>query len=167
MDQIGDAIGDAIGAVFADPLVGSGLRLIGAYIVLVWLAAALWAFVDMRRRTRNLVAAYGSAAMVILASPILFPLAVIVHRIIRPDEFVSTSRLAHLREIALVAEATTQRCPDCHRPVDDDWLICPSCRRQLGHRCQRCGRTAGLDWPSCAWCGQELDGARPQLRIRA
>jgi hypothetical protein len=167
MDGIGDAIGEAIAGVFAHPIVGLGLRLIAAYIVLVWLAAALWAFVDMRRRTTNLLAAYASAAMIIVASPLLFPLAVIVHRIVRPDGLISERRLTELREMALEAEASGPRCPDCNRSVDEEWLICPTCRRTLGHRCQRCGRTAGIDWPACAWCGQELDGARLAMRARA
>ena len=68
MDAIGDAIGEAIASFFGDPLVGLAVRLIAAYVILIWLAAALWALVDMRRRTSSLVWAYGSAAMVILAA---------------------------------------------------------------------------------------------------
>jgi hypothetical protein len=49
VDAIGDAIGEAIGRFADDPVTGLVIRLIGAYVVLVWLAAALWAFVDTRR----------------------------------------------------------------------------------------------------------------------
>ncbi len=165
MDEIGQAIGDAIGAVFANPVVAGLVRLIAAYVVLVWLATALWAFVDVRRRTSNSFAPYGAAALIILASPVFFPFAVLVHRVLRPDEFVSERRLSELRDQALELEATLPRCPECERLVPDDWLICPACRRHLAHRCHACGGTVGLDWPVCAWCATELDrGGRRELR---
>ena len=129
---IGDAIGEALAGFFGDPVTSLLVRLSGAYIVLVWLAVALWAFVDMRRRTNNPVAAYAAAALIILASPVLFLPALLVHRIIRPAEFTSERRVAKLREAALEAETVSPRCPECRRPVDEDWLLCPDCRRPLG-----------------------------------
>lgn len=168
MDEIAAAIGDAIAGFFASPFVSTFALFVGAYVVVVWLASALWAFVDMRRRTGNPVAPYASAAIVILASPLLFPFAILVHRVLRPDEFISERRLSLLRDEALQAEASAARCPECRRTVDETWLLCPSCRRPLGHRCHACGATVGLDWPVCAWCGEALDGETPrELRIRA
>lgn len=159
---IGDAIGEALAGFFGDPVTSFLLQLVGAYIVLVWLAAALWAFVDMRRRTNNPVAAYVSAGLVILASPVLFLPALLVHRILRPAEFTTERRVADLHEAALEAETAIPRCPDCKRPVEEDWLLCPGCRRTLGHHCHACGGTVGLDWPVCAWCGEELEAKRPR-----
>ncbi len=168
MDAIGEAIGDAFESVANHPLVGLGFSLVAAYVVVVWLATALWAFVDMRRRTSLSSAAYAAAAFIVLASPVLFLPAVAVYRILRPAIFTSERRLAELRERALEVEARRARCPECRRPVEDDWLICPDCRRTLGHRCHACGGTAGLEWSTCAWCGQELDGGRPTgVAIRA
>lgn len=161
MDGIGEAIGNALGGFFGDPVTNLLVQLIGAYIVLVWLAAALWAFVDMRRRTNNPVAAYASAALIVLASPVLFLPALLVHRTLRPGDFTSERRVAHLREAALEVETVSARCPDCKRPVDEDWLLCPDCRRPLGHHCHACGGTVGLDWPVCAWCGEDLEATRP------
>jgi hypothetical protein len=168
MDDIGAAIGDAIADFFATPLVAMLALFVGAYLVVVWLASALWAFVDMRRRTDNPIAPYASAAVVILASPVLFPFALVVHRVVRPDAFISERRLSELRDGALEAEASRPRCPECRRVVDESWLLCPACRRPLGHRCHACGGTVGLNWPVCAWCGEPLEGGGPrQLRVRA
>jgi RNA polymerase subunit RPABC4/transcription elongation factor Spt4 len=161
MSGIGTAIGDAIGAFLGDPTVGLAARLMLAYWILVWLAVALWAFVDMRRRTSHLPPAYAAAALVILASPMLFPLAVVILRIVRPAAFVAEHRLALARESVLETEFAAQRCPDCHRLVDPDWILCPTCRQSLAHVCGRCGRTAELDWPVCAWCGQDLQWTGP------
>ena len=165
---IGDAIGGALAGFFDEPVTGLVLQVIGAYVVLVCLAVALWAFIDMRRRTNNLVAAYASAVLIILASPVLFVPALFVHRILRPDEFTSERRVAHLREAALEAETLTPRCPECRRPVEADWLLCPGCRQPLGHHCHACGGTVELDWPVCAWCGEELEALRPiGIRMQA
>jgi RNA polymerase subunit RPABC4/transcription elongation factor Spt4 len=156
MSAIGSAIGDAVAAFLGDPTVGVVARLIASYIVLVWLAVALWAFVDMRRRTTHLASAYGAAGLVILASPLLFPLAVVILRIVRPATFVAEHRLALARESVLEADFMAPRCPDCRRVIDPDWILCPSCRQALAHVCGRCERTVELDWPVCAWCGGEL-----------
>jgi hypothetical protein len=168
VDAIGDAIGAAVEGFFNNPTTSLVLGLIGAYLVLVWLAVALWAFVDMRRRSSNLIAAYASAALIILASPVFFLPALLVHRVVRPADFSSERRVAHLRESALEAETIAPRCPDCRRVVDETWLVCPDCRRALGHRCHACGSTIGLDWPVCAWCGEELEAPRPSgIALRA
>jgi hypothetical protein len=166
MDPIFKGIGDAIGGVASNPTVGLILRIGAAYAVAVWLATALWVFVDTRRRTANAFLPYAAAALIVLASPVLFPFAVFVHRVIRPSATVADRRMAELRDAALAAEVQHARCPSCQVTVDDDWLICPSCRQSLGHRCEQCGRTGGLDWDVCAWCGQPLAGEEPRSLAR-
>ena len=169
MDAIGDGIGKAVGDFFGNPATSLFLSVIAAYAVVVWLAVALWAFVDMRRRTSNPIVAYASAAKIILASPVFFVPALLVHRVIRPANFSSERRVAHLREAALEAETVALRCPECRRVVDEEWLICPTCRRALGHHCQACGSTVEIDWSLCAWCGVDLEAAvRPvSIAMRA
>ncbi|MFL5751068.1 MAG: double zinc ribbon domain-containing protein [Chloroflexota bacterium] len=157
MEALGEAIGDALATIVGDPVAGLLVRLAAAYWILIWLAAALWAFVDTRRRTTSLVAAYGSAALVILATPLLFPAALLVHVVLRPEGFAADRRVDDLR-LAALSEEGGPRCPGCERAIDDDWLVCPTCRRQLAHRCHSCGGSIGLDWTVCGWCGAELDG---------
>jgi RNA polymerase subunit RPABC4/transcription elongation factor Spt4 len=158
VDAIFKTIGDAIGGVLGDPAVGLFTRIAAAYVVFVWLASALWVFVDMRRRSLNPVLPYASAAVIVLASPVLFPFAVLVHRVIRPSATVADRHLADLRDAALAAELDQPHCPYCRALVAADWLLCPSCGRPLGHRCEHCGRAVGLDWDVCAWCGEALAG---------
>ena len=167
MDAILKSIGDAIGGVVSSPTVGLIVRIAAAYAIAVWLAAALWVFVDMRRRTANPMLPYAAAAVVVIASPVLFPFAVFVHRVIRPPSTVADRRLAQLRDAALGAELDLPRCPTCRVAVDEDWLICPACRRSLGHRCEHCQRTVGLDWDVCAWCGLSLAGTEPRSLVRS
>jgi hypothetical protein len=158
METLGDAIGTALSDFFGNPIVEIVLRVFAGYLILIWLAAALWAFVDARRRWSNPMAAYASAALVILATPLLFPFALLVHLVLRPADLATERRLEELRLTALALEPEL-RCEGCHGAVVAEWLVCAACRRQLGHRCPTCGGTVGLDWSVCAWCAAELDGA--------
>ena len=157
MDSIFEAIGEAIASFLADPVVALVLRLIAGYVVVLWIAAALWAFVDMRRRTTSLVFAYGSASMVILSTPLLFPAALLVHLVLRPSSLASERQLDDLRHTAIALDAEP-RCEGCRGLIEEDWLVCPQCRRQLAHRCASCGGTVGLDWSACGWCAADLEG---------
>jgi hypothetical protein len=79
-------VGDAIGGFFANPIVEFAIQAIGLYIVILWLAAAYWAFRDMQQRTDNPVLPYLAAALVVLFTPVLFVFGIIVYRIVRPHE---------------------------------------------------------------------------------
>jgi hypothetical protein len=152
-----DAIGQGVAGFFDLPAIRFALTAAGAYVVLVWLACAFWTWRDARRRQDNVVAPYVAAGAVILASPALFPLALLVYRIVRPAETLTEAR-QHLLEDRL-AELDSQafvRCPDCGDSVEDNWLICPSCRVRLAHRCVECGRSMRVEWSLCAWCGAEV-----------
>ena len=52
-----------------------------------------------------------------------------------------------------------QDLPACRRRVNDEWIICPTCRTQLNRVCANCGRLVGLDWALCAWCGRDFERA--------
>jgi len=164
MNELLDQLGQAAGNVAAEPVVRIGLSVAFAYLVLLWLASALWAFVDMRRRTRSAVMPYAIAGLVIVASPVLFPLALLLHVIVRPRETVADRRLERLRDAALEAETEVPVCPSCNRRVEEDWLVCPACRVTLAHHCERCRRSVAAEWDACPWCGTSF--APPVEAIR-
>ena len=158
MDQILATIGDTIGDFFANPVVQLGIQLLFAYLVVVWLAASYWAFRDMQQRTANPVAPYLAAAGIILFTPFFFFLAVWVYKIIRPHEKIGEVWERNLAEEALLAEVEAiHHCPTCERRVNDEWIICPSCRTRLNRVCPNCSRLVGLDWSLCAWCGKDFE----------
>ena len=41
--------------------------------------------------------------------------------------------------------------------IDDEWIICPTCRTRLNRVCPNCSRLVGLDWSLCAWCGKDFE----------
>lgn len=158
MDQILAGIGDTIGDVFNSPAVQVGTRLIFVYLVVLWIASAYWAFRDMQQRSDNAILPYVVAAGIILFTPFLFILAIWVYKIVRPHEKIGEVWERNLAEEALLNEVESVRhCPTCERRVDEEWIICPSCRTRLNRVCPNCSRLVGLDWSLCAWCGKDFE----------
>ncbi len=162
MDEILNTIGDTIGGFFDNPIVQFALQALVVYFVILWLAAAYWAFRDMQQRSENPVLPYLAAALIVLFTPVFFVFGIIVYRIIRPHEKIGEVYERNLAEEALLAEVEAiKTCPSCRRRVNDEWIICPTCRTQLNRVCANCGRLVGLDWALCAWCGRDFE--RPDL----
>ena len=151
-------IGDAIGSFFATPIVQLGIKAIGIYIVIVWLAAAFWAFRDMQLRTANPILPYLAAALVIGFTPVLFLFAVAIYKIVRPQERLGEAYERGLAEEALLAEIDAiEHCATCGRKVHEEWILCPTCRTRLKRVCPNCNRLVGFEWSLCAWCGRDFD----------
>jgi RNA polymerase subunit RPABC4/transcription elongation factor Spt4 len=178
-DQFANSIGQTIDSFLNSPIVQLGLRAIGIYILLVWLATAFWAYRDMQHRTSNPIAPYLAATLIIVFTPIFFIFAVLLYRVIRPKETVAEANERALAEEVMLAEIEARpHCANCSRPVNEDWIICPSCRNRLRRVCPNCSRLVELDWSLCAWCGKDFErpelaapafipGPRPQPQIEA
>jgi RNA polymerase subunit RPABC4/transcription elongation factor Spt4 len=162
MDQILKTIGDTIGGFFENPIVQLTFQLVAVYFVILWLAAAYWAFRDMQLRSENPILPYIASALIVLFTPVLFPFGIIVYRIVRPQEKIGEVYERNLAEEALLAEVEAiHSCPACHRRIHDDWIICPNCRTRLNRVCANCSRLVGLDWSLCAWCGKDFERTMP------
>src|SRR3954449_10491094 len=160
MDAIFGEIGKGLAGFFGSPVVQLALQAIAIYLIILWLAGAYWAFRDMQQRTENPILPYVAASFIILFTPIFFPLAIFVYKIIRPHEKIGEVYERNLAEEALLAEVETiKTCPSCSRRVNEEWIICPTCRTRLNRVCANCGRLVGLDWSLCAWCGKDFERA--------
>lgn len=157
MTQILDSFGQAFAGIVGAPIVQLAGRLVLGYLVILWLAASWWAYRDAARRTANPVAPYLAAALIVVASPLLFVFAVLLYRVIRPGETLAESFERRLSEEALAVEIEGIRCGRCRRPTHAEWLVCPACGDRLRRQCASCGRLVELDWSLCAWCGHEFD----------
>src|SRR5712671_758794 len=166
MDQIIGEIGKAVAGFFGSAPVQFALQAIAVYLIILWLAGAYWAFRDMQQRTENPILPYVAASFIIIFTPIFFPLAIFVYKIIRPHEKIGEVYERNLAEEALLAEVEAiHSCPTCARRVNDEWIICPTCRTRLNRVCPNCSRLVGLDWSLCAWCGKDFE--RPAAAIAA
>ena len=160
MEEILKTITDAIGGIFENPVVQFSLQMIAVYFVILWLAAAYWAFRDMQLRSENPILPYVAAALIVIFTPVFFLFGIIVYRIVRPHEKIGEIYERNLAEEALLAEVeSVHTCPACHRRIHDEWIICPACRTRLNRVCANCGRLVGLDWSLCAWCGKDFERA--------
>ena len=158
MDQILQTIGDSLSGIFDSAPVQFGLRAIGIYLVILWLATAYWAFRDMQQRSDNAILPYLAAAGIILFTPILFIFAVWIYKLVRPHERIGEVWERNLAEEALLAEVESiHHCPTCEKRIDDEWIICPTCRTRLKRVCPNCSRLVGMDWSLCAWCGKDFE----------
>src|SRR5688572_22860282 len=158
MDEIFGEIGKALGWFFGSAPVELALQAIAVYLIILWLAGAYWAFRDMQQRTENPILPYVAASFIIVFTPIFFPLAIFVYKIIRPHEKIGEVHERNLAEEALLAEVEAiHSCPTCARRVNDEWIICPTCRTRLNRVCPNCSRLVGLDWSLCAWCGKDFE----------
>ena len=84
MEQILKPIGESTSSIFESDIVQFGLRAIGFYLVILWLATAYWAFRDMQQRSDNAILPYLAAAVIILFTPIFFILAFWIYKIVGP-----------------------------------------------------------------------------------
>ena len=159
MNDVMDAIGQAFGELLGHPAVGLGLRFLGLYLVVLWVASAWWVWRDARARSTDALVPYAAAGAVLLVTPILFPLAVVVYRLVRPPLTVSAATSAELQLTMLEEEAAQSVCATCGAPVDEEWVACPACGSALAVRCEACGRPLELDWAICAWCAAEVPWA--------
>jgi RNA polymerase subunit RPABC4/transcription elongation factor Spt4 len=156
--EIIDGITDAIGGIFENPVIQLGLQAAAVYIVILWLAAAYWAFRDMQLRTDNPILPYLAASLIIIFTPIFFPFAAFAYKVVRPQEKIGETYERTLAEEALLAEVEAiKTCPTCTRRVHEEWIICPTCRTRLNRVCPNCSRLVGLDWSLCAWCGKDFE----------
>ena len=164
MDQILAGIGDAVAGFFGNPIVQLAIQAFVVYLIVLWLAGAYWAFRDMQQRSENPILPYVAASFIILFTPIFFPLAIFVYKIIRPHEKIGEVYERNLAEEALLAEVESiKTCPTCARRVHEEWIICPTCRTRLNRVCPNCSRLVGLDWSLCAWCGKDFERAATAL----
>ena len=152
------ALGGAMSAFFANAVVQGVLYAVFFYMILLWIAAAYWAFRDMRDRTENPVLPFLATGLIIMFLPFFFPMGVVVYRVVRPPERLGDVYERNLAEEALLAEVeAVKTCRNCDRRVDAEWIICPWCRQRLNRVCPNCERLVGLDWSLCAWCGKDFE----------
>jgi hypothetical protein len=154
---------DAFAGTLADllelPAVGAAGRVLLLAMVVLWLAAAWWAWRDAGSRSEDPLLRLVATAGVILATPLLFPLAIVVYLLLRPRSRPSQDRELELRLLALGREAEPDRCPSCGSSVASGWRRCPACGNRLSAPCPACARPARTDWAICAWCAAELPWA--------
>ncbi len=131
----------------------SFLLLITIFVVVTlaafWLAIVIWAYRDMRSRSRDPLAHWLVAIIVFLLSvPGLF-----IYILLRPRETLAESYERSLEEEALLQEIEERpTCPGCSQRVQHDWQACPHCHHRLKKACVNCDYLLELPWNICPRC---------------
>lgn len=113
------------------------------------IAMAIWAYKDMRSRSRDSLLPFLSALVVaILNLP-----GLLIHMILRPQETLAEQYQRSLEEEALLREIEGKStCPGCSAPTQADWRLCPYCHTKLKKSCDNCQRLLDLPWTICPYC---------------
>lgn len=140
------------------------LTVVGIYLGALWLALVVWTYRDIRQRTRDPIAQTLSVLLVLL----LFLPGHWIYLILRPRYTLTELYERSLEEEALLQELDAHKaCPTCKRRVQDEFLICPSCRTQLKEPCRGCGRPLAYAWIACPYCGLDKPARERPAATRA
>ena len=140
------------------------VAVIGAVSTALWISMIIWAYRDMRSRSRDTFAQVLAALVVgVLNVP-----GLLVYLILRPRETLAEQYERALEEEALLQEIEDKHvCTGCNHAIKEQWLLCPYCHTKLKKHCQHCGQLMELPWTICPFCAQpqaERHGSARQQR---
>jgi RNA polymerase subunit RPABC4/transcription elongation factor Spt4 len=133
----------------ASNVVVAGAVYLGMVVAAFWLAMIIWAYRDMRARSRDTLA----QILVGLLVAVLNLPGLLIYLFLRPRETLSEAYERSLEEEALLQEIEEKPvCPGCRQRVHAEWQACPHCHTRLKKPCVRCGRMLDLAWDLCPHC---------------
>lgn len=139
-----------------------GITIYGIIILAaLWLALIVWAYRDMRSRSRDTFAQLGSLLLVAL---LMIP-GLIIYLLVRPRETLSEAYERSLEEEALLQEIEEKpTCPGCGQRIQENWQACPHCFTRLKKPCVHCRQMLELSWQVCPYCTTPQPGtAEPAI----
>ncbi|MBN1997743.1 zinc ribbon domain-containing protein [candidate division KSB1 bacterium] len=108
--------------------------------ILIWVAAAAWVFADAEKRGMTGIL---WALLVFIGNFI----GLLVYLIVRAGTEPVPGRSALVSNIA---------CPECSKPVRNEFKVCPYCGAELKKHCPSCEKNVETAWKVCPYCGHEL-----------
>ena len=126
------------------------LGISGGLLLILWLAVVVWAFRDIRARSRS---GWGALFTVLLVAfaPII---GLVIYLLLRPRETLNDAYDRALEQEALLQQIEERPvCPTCSRPTQANWFLCPTCHTHLRQPCPVCQSPLELHWDICPYCG--------------
>src|SRR5207237_7171976 len=147
-----------IGAIWTgfvnSAIVQLGLRFIGLYLFVLYIAQIFWTFRDAQNRTENRILPV-LAALLVTFVPVL---GLFIYLIVRSRETLGEAYERQLAEESLLAEAEQRIvCPTCRERVFEEYILCPTCRTRLKRQCPSCGKLIRPAWNICPFCTKAFD----------
>jgi hypothetical protein len=146
--------------VWQDLAVLAGVA-VGAYLLVMWVAALLWTYRDVQSRTND---PFTQVISVVIVAVFNLP-GLLLYLILRPKNTLVELYDRQLEAEALMHELQEQAtCPACRRKIEDDFLSCPYCRTALRVPCGSCGKPMSAGWVLCPICGADRAAPPPLQR---
>ncbi len=121
----------------------------GVILAAFWLAMVIWAYRDMRSRSRDLPA---RLLVALLVAALTLP-GLLIYLLLRPRETLAEAYERSLEEEALLQGIEEKpACPACGQRMRDEWQVCPHCHTRLKKPCLSCGRALEIAWNICPYC---------------
>ena len=157
------------GAALAEPAVQLAGQLVGAYLMVVWLASIGVLVRDTRRRFTPSLAPWVVGLLAFLSTPVFLPLTIMVYGILRPGQTRAEREEQRLIGVALAAAVPdpANTCPGCGAGSQDQWVRCPECATPQREPCTRCGQMIELRWSICPWCAKDHAPGVPENEAAA
>jgi RNA polymerase subunit RPABC4/transcription elongation factor Spt4 len=132
----------------------------GIWALLLWLTIVVWAYRDIRDRTRDSSLQVLAVFVVLMFFPGFNVPGLALYLLMRPRDTLEEAYARSLEEEALLRELGDEgSCPSCRRLVDKDFQFCPSCQTQLKDPCTKCERLLSFSWAACPSCGTVRSGS--------
>jgi hypothetical protein len=136
-----------------NPVTQLTVRMVGLYVLFLYLASIYWTVRDAQQRLENPVFPYIWGLVALLPF-----FGIFIYLIVRPRETLAERYERQLAEESLLSEAEQRLvCPTCHERVQDDWLLCPTCRTKLKRVCPACSKLVRPEWNICPYCAKDFD----------
>ena len=120
-----------------------------SYLTLIWVTTILWAYRDIRGRSRDPLSQLVGVAIVVGLPLVGIPL----YLVLRPTATLQQVYDRQLEQEAILSELhSISACPTCRRPVQGDFQVCPHCATSLKEACTQCGQLLTHAWRHCPFC---------------
>ena len=130
----------------------------GGVTIALYGGMAIWAFRDMRSRSRDILAQI-LATLLVLILPVI---GLVVYVLLRPKETLAEAYERSLEQEALLqAIEEPEHCPGCGHRVKGDYLYCPNCSTEVKTACLSCGQPLQTHWKMCPYCGTRTGVGTP------
>ena len=135
--------------------ISAALFVMGAYLLALYVGMIIWTYRDVSSRSRDLLARILATLLVAIFN---VP-GILVYMLVRPRTTLAQDYEQSLAEEAMLQDLEDRRiCPNCHRPVREDYIVCPECHQHLMTKCMGCGRLLDPRWDVCPYCGLYQEG---------
>jgi len=125
---------------------------LGVSIAGIWISLIFWTSKDITKRSRSWIARILSPVLVL----VFFIFGLVIYLFLRPKKTMDDEFREKLNEEVLIHSLVKPRfCSECQQEINNNWLYCPICKKQLLKPCVKCGNNLDFSWDLCPFCGAE------------